>query len=170
MSVLSVLANKPYLIDRLFVNKEYNKEGVYRLRICNNGEWQEITIDDLFPCQPFGDPLFASSVRNELWVMLLEKAYAKLHGSYYSLKQGKIGDVLRDLTGLPTTTISFDDSHVQDFINNGQFWDLLQYYVNQDYLVCLSNQNPVISPTTFGEAQVPKNEAFTILQMLDLGR
>ena len=39
------------LIERLFFNQtEINPFGVYRLRLCKNGEWQTITVDDLIPC------------------------------------------------------------------------------------------------------------------------
>ena len=34
-----------------------------------------------------------------MWVMLLEKAYAKLHRSYENLKTGFVDYALRDLTG-----------------------------------------------------------------------
>ena len=50
LSALSLLSQRPALIERLFITKEWNKEGVYRLRICKDGEWVEVTIDDLFPC------------------------------------------------------------------------------------------------------------------------
>jgi len=52
------------------------------VKICKGGLWVEVTIDDLFPCEPFGQPLFGKSNNNEIWGMILEKAYAKVHGSY----------------------------------------------------------------------------------------
>lgn len=41
----------PALILRLFFNQNIiNPHGIYRLRLCKNGEWQTVTIDDMIPC------------------------------------------------------------------------------------------------------------------------
>ena len=85
LSAAACLAERPKLIDRLFITKEYNEMGIYKLRLCKNGEWVVITIDDYIPCFYNGGPMFSRSTGKEIWVLLLEKAYAKLHGHYYSL-------------------------------------------------------------------------------------
>ena len=46
-----------------------------------SGEPCEVIIDDRIPCVD-GKPLFSFSAGNELWVMLLEKAWCKVFGSY----------------------------------------------------------------------------------------
>ena len=99
---------------------------------------REVTIDDMFPCEPRGQPLFTSCPNNELWMMLLEKAYAKLHGSYYLLKGGFVSEALMDLTGCPTSTYNLSDDFVQHFVHNGQFWELLKHFWNEGYLLALS--------------------------------
>jgi len=46
------------------------------------GEWVWVEIDDYIPCHKgTKDPKFAQPNGNELWVMLLEKAFAKFCGS-----------------------------------------------------------------------------------------
>lgn len=44
---------------------------------------------------------------NELWMMLLEKAFAKLHGSCNSLDGGTALEAMIDLTGAPTHSYYF---------------------------------------------------------------
>ena len=101
-SALATLAERPALIERLFITKEVSPFGIYKVKICKNGEWTTVTIDDLFPCYPEGGPLFSRGHGNELWVLLMEKAYAKLHGNYLQLKNGFTNEALIDLTGCPS--------------------------------------------------------------------
>ena len=44
-------------------------------------------------------PLFNHSHEGELWVILLEKAWAKVNGGYYNIEGGLMTEALRDLTG-----------------------------------------------------------------------
>jgi len=39
VGAIATLADHPSLLEKLFVNKIYNEEGVYRVRLCKNGEW-----------------------------------------------------------------------------------------------------------------------------------
>ena len=125
LSALAIMAERPALIERLFLTRHVNDIGIYRVKLCKNGEWQIVTIDDLFPCYPKGEPLFSSCLSNDLWVLILEKAYAKLHGGYYQLRNGFVNEALLDLTGCPSISYDLEDEYVRHFITNGQFWDLI---------------------------------------------
>jgi calpain-15 len=116
MSALSSLAEMPEHVEKLFITQAYNEEGVYRLRICNNGAWVEVTVDDYFPCMENGGPIFSRSNGNELWVLLIEKAYAKIHGNYYNLRDGYVYEGMKDLTGCPTECLEFDNEAVKTSI------------------------------------------------------
>ena len=68
------LAERPTLVKRLFVTKEYNEFGYYKLRIWKNGEWVDVVVDDYIPWYYNAGPMFAHSKGDELWVLLLEKS------------------------------------------------------------------------------------------------
>jgi calpain-15 len=113
ISALVTLAERPELVRRLFLIDEANAEGLYRVRLCKDGEWVTVTLDDYFPCYPSAGLLFSRSQDNQMWVMLLEKAYAKLHGSYMLLRRGRTVEALSDLTGCPAETIELESDEVR---------------------------------------------------------
>ncbi|XP_055692832.1 calpain-C [Lutzomyia longipalpis] len=73
--------------------------GVFRFRLWWCGEWVEVLVDDRLPTINGKLAFLQAQNSNSFWPGLLEKAYAKLHGSYEALKYGTLLDGLADLTG-----------------------------------------------------------------------
>ena len=107
LSSLSVLANFPELVRRLVWAADdsgRSAAGVFAARLCLAGEFRVVTVDDALPARRDGRPAFAGADAGALWPAIVEKAAAKLHGSYGALDSGNAAEALGLLTGLPTRT------------------------------------------------------------------
>jgi len=102
LSAIACLAEFPGAVQNCFVTKEYSLLGKYQVKIFDRpkNKWTTITIDDLFPCdRKTGNPVYARPNGDELWVLILEKAFAKYCGDYESLSGGHCLWGLEALTG-----------------------------------------------------------------------
>ncbi|GMI12142.1 hypothetical protein TrVE_jg34 [Triparma verrucosa] len=97
------------------IDESLEQHGCYGVSFFLDGTWQMVYVDGFFPCyvstKPHSvvkpRPCFASSGnRREIWPMVVEKAFAKLHGCWESIgRGGLIGVALQALTGGASTTL-----------------------------------------------------------------
>jgi len=100
LSAISALAEFPDRIEKIFETKDVNKAGLYAVTLCVTGEQITVIVDDYFPFCPIkNDWAFSKSVDNEIWVLILEKAWAKIHGNYQRIEGGNTAESLMSLTG-----------------------------------------------------------------------
>ena len=102
MASISALTETPQIIAEIFRHHEVQKSGCYEITLKLDGEWQVVVLDDYIPCSKNSrKPLFANPKGNELWAMLLEKAWAKVNGGYALTVAGMASEVIECLTNFP---------------------------------------------------------------------
>lgn len=97
------MAENPENIQERFETKTVNKVGIYLMTFYVNGVLTPVIVDDYLPTK-FGRLCFANSVDNEIWVCLLEKAWAKLYGTYARTEGGDPAFAATHLEGAPAET------------------------------------------------------------------
>lgn len=113
LSAMAVVSERPDILEQLFLTKQYNHSGVYEMRLCIDGLWTNVFVDDYFPCHKRSRTMvFAVGRKNQLWVSLLEKALAKIYGNYAMLRAGRTVEGLSTLTGAPTLSIDLEHTEL----------------------------------------------------------
>ena len=99
LSVIGSLCNNIKLIEKLFYSLKKSKNNQYGINFYINGKWKLILIDDYFPARntSFKKFSFSYSSNKEIWVPLLEKAWAKINGCYAKIGTGGLPNEVYDL-------------------------------------------------------------------------
>lgn len=100
-TVLESIKDRSWILKNLMENQKGNKKGVYFVKICQDGQWRYIILDEYLPCFRNKENISSAfiSVQGCIWPLLIEKALAKCYHSYQSLELGNSIETLRDLTG-----------------------------------------------------------------------
>lgn len=93
---------------------------MYGIIMCKNGYRQLVTVDNYIPTRD-GKLAFSRTNGKEMWVVMLEKSWAKIHGSYERIEAGDTQTTIRDLTGAPGDTYDLKD----DELDHETIWNKL---------------------------------------------
>jgi hypothetical protein len=109
IGAIKSLSKYPYLIRDKFRSWKYSRIGYYEIVLFINGQWQIVIVDDNFPYnKSLGKYEFAHSTNHTIWIMLLEKAWAKINGGYSNIIGGSSRDPLEALTSFPSQIIELE--------------------------------------------------------------
>jgi hypothetical protein len=125
LSAMSVLPERQIkdTIVKITQEEEWRNVGAFCVCFYKGGEPEYVIIDDFFPTLGNGEWAFVKggAKGDELWPMVLEKAYAKLNGSYSYIEAGKVQYALADMTdGFPEQI-----DLKKDVKNLESFWEKL---------------------------------------------
>jgi calpain-15 len=157
---LASLAEYPDLITRLFDFNQITENGIQVVWLNINGVWTRYILDEYFPTvQKRAGPqlAFSKTDQNELWVLLLEKAYAKAYGSYWEIVGGDPVHALRDLTGAPY-------SRIEDFQDLDAAWaKLKEANAKQFMMTCFTHSSEKTEEKS--DQGMVSGHAYTILDV-----
>lgn len=148
VGALTLLAQNPAAVKGLFKEprcddavgrQSVDAVGRHSVFFWRQGERVEVEVDDRIPCLLSSrKPIFARCRSSAgYWVQIVEKAYAKLHGSYASLSGGNTAEALHDLTGRPVFDFNLETPDIRAEIRDGHFWsELCQHLRARNLVAC----------------------------------
>ncbi|XP_052002158.1 calpain-1 catalytic subunit [Xyrauchen texanus] len=115
--------------------------GIFHFRFWRFGKWVDVVIDDKLPTIDGRLIFVQSKTANEFWPALLEKAYAKVCGSYADMNAGNISEALLDFTGGPHMTFKLSEA-------TKNLWELMRRASQSESLMgCGTPGGPVLQNT-----------------------
>jgi hypothetical protein len=135
LSAIAAITEFPSIIkDLLFKTKTTNEKGVYEIVLFIDGDWMIVPVDDWFPVEAdTGSLKFTRTNGKELWVILLEKAWAKVNGGYLNVSGGNVVHSLFSLTGFPCNRVI----HARER-NAQKVWEAILEAETRDDIMCAS--------------------------------
>lgn len=131
LSAIAALTKYPDLIRRLFLFQERSEEGCYGINFRINGEWTVVLVDDFIPSTGGRRPdfVFSKTNDNELWVVLLEKAWAKICGNYIRSVGGIPSEVFDCICNSSSENITISEGN-SDFL-----WERLRFGKENNFIM-----------------------------------
>ncbi|UJR37152.1 hypothetical protein I4U23_029862 [Adineta vaga] len=163
IAALSLIAEVPQILYKVMITKQYNPAGLYRVRLCNQGIWQVVTIDDMLPVSTSNSLVFSRSKKKQLFAPLIEKALAKMHGSYMALKSGRCDEGLQTLTGEPCEVLFLRSSDPEKKPDLNQIWTSILESRAKGYLMTCPCSNKRFSEQIFSRMGLESDHAYSIL-------
>ena len=115
LSSVANLCKFPELILNLFKTKKLNEDGFYEIIFYIDGIKQIVIVDDYIPVKRSTKwPCFSQPHENTIYVMLLEKAWAKINGGYVNVNKGLPSEALEVLTGMGSLSYDISNKDKED--------------------------------------------------------
>lgn len=94
---------------------------------------------------------------------LIEKAYAKVHGSYFALDCGSLADALVDLTGGVVTKVKLDGDEGRELVSSGALWTRMMLYCSWGYVMAAVCKDKGAADDAVGAGGLLCNHAYSVL-------
>ncbi|GAB9463652.1 hypothetical protein Gpo141_00001102 [Globisporangium polare] len=199
LGVLAAIALHPdNLIENLFASESieaFKRFGVFSCRFYKNGAWVTVTTDtrvpyslelqddDLYPSKGSSTPgnvLYGGSLnKNEVFIPFLEKAFAKLHGSYQVLAEGtggnmsgKILEAFLDCTGGSAHRVDLQEErlrHGDDAANSSALWKRMLRFKRKKCILTAQLRQLSFNSYDMTATGIIKNRQYVVMHVKEVG-
>jgi hypothetical protein len=133
LAAFAAMTEFPGLVEQNFkLGGKQSENGYYEILMFIDEEWQIVILDDYIPCLAMNSwPAFSQPTRNVIWMLLLEKAWAKVNDGWSNIIAGKSVWPFHLITGFPCSIHYFNQYNQEDL------WKMISYSdLRNDIMTC----------------------------------
>lgn len=139
--------------------------GAYMFKFYRAGRPIHVIVDDLLPVGTDGELAFSHCVSpTEMWVALIEKAYAKMNSCYEAIESGKVHLALVDCTNGASEEVRLDQSESGEAVDANAIWSRMMDDYKSGYLLAVGSNSGVDTNITDGIAM---GHAYGLVQLYE---
>ncbi|CAJ1344140.1 unnamed protein product [Effrenium voratum] len=153
VEAVAVLAERPRALEKLLAYS-WTASGCHEVRLCIAGLWRASFVDERFPMSASSAKnlheslAFGRCAGNQLWIPLLEKAYAKAFSAYqFAFPGTALHTFLEELTGAVVERVVLQPSRSSrsrsknQELDASELWEFLQQQQQRGSLMACSARN-----------------------------
>ena len=172
LSALGSLCSYENFFDKLFYTQNISENHFYGIYLFINGKWKLVLLDNNFPYKTVNyfdkDFCFGKSIQKELWVSLLEKAWAKVNGSYARIGcNGWSKEAFDVLTEAYTEKIDLRLYNNMENKRSEELWEILLKAFEKEYVLTAGTKSLKIEK--FTENNLETGHDYTLINIYTVG-
>ena len=149
----------------------HTEVGGYCVQLYKQGIWNPMIIDDCLPMlrhenwtnENKGVACAHSKECTQIWVSLIEKAFAKYYGSYSELEHGFVHHALEDMTGAEAECLTL--AYASRGAGKRALWDQLVRFRKNGYILGAGTGAAALADKEIQDMGIVFNAAYTIYEV-----
>jgi len=130
-AIAAVAQQRPEFIQTMFTHQDLWGSGIYTVRFYILGKPYEVAVNNKLPADPTTKkPYFADSENGVFWGPILQKAWAKIYGSYDAMGSGWISTAFQAMS--PASQQSLYHAEADDA---STLWDAVTEALGKGYVI-----------------------------------
>ncbi|KAJ4930057.1 hypothetical protein JOQ06_019071 [Pogonophryne albipinna] len=134
-AISSLTFRKALMVQVVPMDQNFNNHaGIFHFRFWRFGKWVDVVIDDYLPVMNNQLLSVRSKNGNEFWAPLMEKAYAKVCGSYTDMNAGLPSEACKDFCG--GVNVDYKLQEVHSAGHDDKLWSSLSNASSCNSMIC----------------------------------
>ncbi|XP_034054520.1 calpain-1 catalytic subunit-like [Gymnodraco acuticeps] len=166
-AINSLTFRKALMVQVVPMDQNFNNHaGIFHFRFWRFGKWVDVVIDDYLPVMNNQLLSVRSTKGNEFWAPLMEKAYAKVCGSYTDMNAGLPSEACKDFCG--GVNVDYKLQEVHSAGHDDKLWRSLSNASSCNSMICCGTaQKGGVLVNTVSNSGIVDAHAYSVTAVIE---